>query len=80
MPIYEFRCEKCGELTELMFTSSEDTQEIRCRHCGAEEMSRVLSTTHYAMGRAANTPTASATTKSCGSGSCGTLEIPGLGD
>ena len=82
MPIYEFKCLDCGELTEIIFTSSEDSREIKCRQCGAKDMERVLSTTNYSMkgSSPSSGATASATTKTCASGQCGTIEIPGIGD
>ena len=80
MPIYEFKCLGCNEVTEILFTGDMDKKEIKCSHCGGEEMERVISCTNYSMGRASAGPQATSTTKTCGTGSCGTLEIPGLGD
>ncbi|MEW6266545.1 MAG: zinc ribbon domain-containing protein [Thermodesulfobacteriota bacterium] len=80
MPIYEFRCLKCNQISELLFLSAEDQREIKCPQCGAEDLERVLSTTHYSMAPSPGAPKASSTTKTCAGGSCSTLEIPGLGD
>jgi putative FmdB family regulatory protein len=80
MPIYEFKCLDCNELTELLFAGGEDKKEILCAHCGSGELERVLSASNFSMGRAASGPQTTCTTKSCGSGSCGAMEIPGLGD
>lgn len=80
MPIYEFRCLKCNEVFEILFSSSDGHEEMICRHCGAEDIERIMSRTYFSVAPSPGTPRASATTKSCGAGSCSTLEIPGIGD
>ena len=37
MPIYEFKCLKCNECFEILVISSEDSVEMRCPACGAED-------------------------------------------
>ena len=34
MPIYEYRCKKCGKQTEVLMRSSSDKQPTRCAECG----------------------------------------------
>jgi putative FmdB family regulatory protein len=41
MPIYEFRCESCGERFEALVDAG--TESTECRSCGAAETRRVLS-------------------------------------
>ena len=41
MPIYEFRCDRCGERFEALVAAGTETAE--CRQCGAEGATRVLS-------------------------------------
>ena len=41
MPIYEFRCDECGERFEALVAAG--TESARCRNCGAEGAGRVLS-------------------------------------
>ena len=41
MPIYEFRCDACGELFEALVDSG--TESAECRACGAGGARRVLS-------------------------------------
>ncbi len=79
MPIYEFRCLECNELFEILFTSALDKAEMVCAKCGAKTIERVLSSTNYSMGgsSSASKSGATSTTKTCGSDSCTTLEIPG---
>jgi putative FmdB family regulatory protein len=43
MPIYEYRCQKCGKKTEIItFRVSESVDPV-CRHCSSEEVARVPS-------------------------------------
>ncbi len=43
MPIYEYRCNKCGKKTEFItFRISEAVSPV-CRHCGSETMERAPS-------------------------------------
>lgn len=41
VPIYEFRCEACGERFEVL--ADLGTEAVGCRACGAPEARRVLS-------------------------------------
>ena len=79
MPIYEFRCLKCNEIVELLFRSADEAREIKCTHCGCEELEKVMSRSNYSVASSSNSaPRASASTRQCSTGSCSTLEIPGL--
>lgn len=80
MPIYEFRCINCNEINELLFTSNDELKEMKCSHCGGEDLERVLSTTNFSVSSGSPAPQTNATTHNCSTGSCSTLEIPGLGD
>ena len=77
MPIYEFRCAACGNVQEVLVSSSNSEFEMQCNQCQGEVMERVLSRVSYSMGSSGGSgPTA--TTKSCGPGkSCATIELPG---
>jgi putative FmdB family regulatory protein len=43
MPMYEFRCEPCGQVSSIYFRTASDTPSIHCRYCGSEEVERILS-------------------------------------
>jgi putative FmdB family regulatory protein len=80
MPLYEFKCQQCNEIFELLVMSHEQDVEMKCPHCGAEAFERVLSTTHYAMGGGAGSGTdarPAVQTRTCSGGSCTTYDIPG---
>ena len=42
MPIYEYRCEACGAVSEYLMGVGDDEQ-IQCKTCGSLEMIRLLS-------------------------------------
>lgn len=43
MPIYEYRCPKCGRLASFLVRSITSHKPPACPHCGAAKMSRALS-------------------------------------
>ncbi|MBI3782530.1 MAG: zinc ribbon domain-containing protein [Deltaproteobacteria bacterium] len=66
MPIYEYRCEKCGtEFEEL--TSTADSNSICCKHCDSRRVTRVLSA--FAVGGSDHNAMAAAEPGPCGA--CG---------
>ncbi|MBN2061731.1 MAG: zinc ribbon domain-containing protein [Deltaproteobacteria bacterium] len=76
MPIFEFRCVKCGNIFEKLFMKSEEEVEISCPECKSREFERVVSSSNYAMGPGGNKT--KVTAKSCGpSNQCMTFDIPG---
>ena len=78
MPIYEFKCLKCNECFEILFTSTQDTAELKCAKCDGHEIERVLSSTNFSISSGGGGGAgASAQTRSCSSGSCSTFDIPG---
>ena len=44
MPIYEFQCEACGKVHEVLVLSSEDLKESNTCECGGE-LKRIFSRT-----------------------------------
>jgi putative FmdB family regulatory protein len=78
MPIYEFKCLKCEEFIELLVMNKDEEVELKCPKCESEELERVLSSTSYNMadgsGKGQGVKSQSRT---CGSGSCTTYEVPG---
>lgn len=82
MPIYEFRCEACSHVFEHLALGKGDGVEIKCPHCGGENLSRVLSAcaSKVSGSSASSSPGSqpSLESHSCpGSGSCGTITLPG---
>jgi len=78
MPIYEFKCSKCNEYFEVLIRNEKDEKELGCPKCQSSTFERVMSRTNFAMGNAeGNSSGTTTTTRTCASGDCGTLTIPG---
>jgi putative FmdB family regulatory protein len=73
MPIYEFRCLGCGHVFEFLKLKKE-AEEMKCPKCNSEEVERVLSTVNVAKSVSGKS---SSTVKSCGGGTCATIDVPG---
>jgi|WetSurMetagenome_2_1015567.scaffolds.fasta_scaffold746044_2 putative FmdB family regulatory protein len=43
MPIYEYKCKKCGEKFELRLGFFHDKKSLKCPKCGCEDPERVFS-------------------------------------
>ena len=75
MPIYEFRCLKCGEVFELLNLKKEGGGiKMKCPKCKSPNLDKVLSRTSVIRSGGRK---ATQTVKSCSSGTCSTIEVPG---
>ena len=43
MPIYEYRCNDCGKISEFLLIKTDETFIPQCKLCKSKKMSRVLS-------------------------------------
>ncbi len=43
MPIYEYRCEVCGKISEFLLTKTDEVFVPQCKKCKSKRMSRILS-------------------------------------
>ena len=43
MPIYEYKCQSCGRVSELLAHSFNESKDPRCLHCGSHSLDRLLS-------------------------------------
>ena len=43
MPIYEFVCRDCGELTNVLVKTVGSSYEAHCRHCDSANVERTIS-------------------------------------
>jgi putative FmdB family regulatory protein len=78
MPIFEFRCLKCGDIFEKLFMSSDEKMDMSCPNCESDSFERVVSRSSYTMGASGGKPQPKITTKSCGQANqCMTLDLPG---
>ncbi|MGC9141158.1 MAG: FmdB family zinc ribbon protein [Caldimicrobium sp.] len=61
MPIYEFRCEDCGKIFEILCFTKEEEKEVRCPYCNSKRVTKEYSTFATSWGRSFG----------FGSGACG---------
>jgi putative FmdB family regulatory protein len=66
MPIYEYKCDDCGNRFEKLVRRSSDVSEIECPSCGQKHLTQELSV----FAAHANGSTKSADTPVCPSGRC----------
>ena len=43
MPIYEYRCNKCGKVSEFLTGMVQEKTEIKCKYCGSKEVHKIFS-------------------------------------
>lgn len=43
MPVYEYRCEKCNQITEALRKMSDSDAPMVCEHCGSDHTKRAHS-------------------------------------
>ena len=43
MPIYEYRCEACGKISEFLLIRRDEAFVPQCKRCKSKKMSRILS-------------------------------------
>ena len=55
MPIYEYRCEACGAVSEYLVGLG-DEERIQCKICGSSGMNKILSSSSFALQSARRMP------------------------
>jgi putative FmdB family regulatory protein len=43
MPVYEYKCRECGELSEFRVSSQADAEKLTCKNCGSQKLDRKFS-------------------------------------
>jgi putative FmdB family regulatory protein len=41
MPIFEYRCENCGQTNEFLILGKQE--QLHCRNCGSEDLTKLMS-------------------------------------
>jgi putative FmdB family regulatory protein len=80
MPVYEFLCMQCGKAFEILWIKEEELKEAHCPTCLTHDIERLLSRTNIGRGNLSRNRTPLLTSRSCGGGSCSTIDIPGPAD
>lgn len=54
MPLFEFRCRKCGGITEALIRRAESNDEtVTCAHCGSAATTKLISLVSFKVARRA---------------------------
>jgi putative FmdB family regulatory protein len=69
MPLYEFRCEACGQVQEFLLRVGEGAEGLACCRCGAGRLAKQFSSFATATGRPAAPAAPCGATGGCGGGS-----------
>jgi len=43
MPIYEYRCQRCGQVSEFLVKTVSGGQNLSCPRCGSGDLEKLLS-------------------------------------
>jgi len=46
MPIYEYRCNHCGTISEFLVGVGSNEQTLRCKQCGSPQLEKMISAPH----------------------------------
>lgn len=77
MPLYEYKCAKCGAGFEVLVRNDGDVPS-KCPKCGARKVEKQLSSFSASAAPEAGLPSCAAS--SCSTGSCGTGSCPFSGN
>ena len=47
MPIYEYRCQQCGEVSSFFLKTYGAAPESACKHCQSADLQRIISSVAY---------------------------------
>jgi len=68
MPVFEYKCTKCGGVTEFLERAGADTKHV-CEKCGSTKMQKLLSAFSVGDGRGSSSSTGSSC-PTCSTGVC----------
>jgi len=43
MPIYQYRCQECGKVSEFLILSSTENKVLICQGCGGQNLEKLIS-------------------------------------
>jgi putative FmdB family regulatory protein len=70
MPIYEYKCQECRNIFEVLTTSTENIGKVECSKCGSSKVKKTISASSYRIssGSSSNAPSGALCGGSCKSG------------
>ena len=67
MPIFEYQCKKCGQVTEVLEDANAKGKRA-CPKCGSKQIEKLFSS--FAVGKNAGSSSSSCSTGTCPTGTC----------
>ncbi|MFW2367511.1 MAG: FmdB family zinc ribbon protein [Desulforhopalus sp.] len=59
MPIYEYKCNECENIFEVLTLSAQNNEQVTCTECKSDKVDKVLSVGSFRLNSAKELPTAS---------------------
>jgi putative FmdB family regulatory protein len=75
MPVYDYKCQKCGKVFEKFLRSLSAASSVKCEKCGSARVKKLVSCCAISAGgkkESAGSSTSSHSCTSCSSHSCST--------
>lgn len=47
MPIYEYHCNECGRVSEILVGLHSEGEILACQHCGSSDLEKILSVSSF---------------------------------
>ena len=55
MPIFEYKCNSCKKLFEIITTSAGNDEKVKCNECGSGDVRKAISASSYRVGSGKST-------------------------
>jgi putative FmdB family regulatory protein len=56
MPIYEYRCNECGRVSEILAGPRSEGEALVCQHCGSGDLEKIMSVSSFTFANAYRAP------------------------
>jgi len=56
MPIYEYRCNQCGKVIEILVGVGSYSDSLVCQHCGSHNLEKILSVSSFTVTDSSRAP------------------------
>lgn len=56
MPIYEYGCNQCGKVSEILVGVGSDGEILTCKHCGSGDLEKILSVSSFSVTEGSRAP------------------------
>jgi putative FmdB family regulatory protein len=58
MPIYEYKCNDCDHIFEIITTSSKADEKVQCSKCKSEKVNKLMSAGSFRLNSGSSLPSA----------------------